>query len=126
DTMNQIAPIEITTGEFAAILRHDFEACHATQPCPARRVPDLDPDERERLIAAHIARHGVTRSVSFGVNQPAIETLRACGMTVLSSRCVDKRRPWIINGRRSNTHTLWRLANAERRKRGLPTIKREK
>lgn len=124
--MNGIATTLIATDEFAAILRHDFESCHATELPPARRLPPLDPATRERMIAEHIARHGVTRSVDFGSDQPAIDALRAIGVTVLSARCSNANRPWIINGKRSNGADLWRLANAARRSVGLPSIRRGK
>lgn len=120
--MNRILPI--LPEDFAAQLRQDFESCHVTEPPPARRLPEMDPAERERLIAEHIAKFGVNRSIDFAADQPAIDALRAAGMVVFSSRCVDPRRPWVVNGKRYSTADLWRQANQARRTLRLPQIRR--
>lgn len=120
--MNFKPPVEISSEDFAAILRHNRELCSMIDP-PKRPEPV---SERDRLIAEYIAEHGVTRSVSFGADQPAIDALREIGVTVFSSRCIDPRRPWIINQKRSTTADLWRLANSARRSLHKPAIRRGK
>lgn len=100
-----------------------FEAYPLDRPWP-RPVPQpIQQTDRERMIAEHIARHGVVRSVDFGPDQPAVDALRKSGATVLKGR--NPRQPWLVNGAPRTTNGLWQAANNELGARGEPRIRRE-
>lgn len=91
-------------------------------PTPPAPLPSAS--ERERQIEAHIAQHGVQRSIDFGLDQPAVDALRNAGWSVVRSR--NPRAPWLIGQGEANTPALWERANRERQQRGLPPIRRGK
>lgn len=100
-----------------------FDVYPLDRPWP-RPVPQPIPrTDRERMIAEHIARHGVVRSVDFGPDQPAVDALRKSGATVLKGR--NPRQPWLVNGAPRTTNGLWQAANNELGARGEPRIRRE-
>lgn len=77
------------------------------------------------LIAEHIAKYGVTRTLpDYGPETPAVESLRAGYHDVHKSR--DRSRPWNVNGKPLTTAGLWAAANGDRAARGLRPLKRDK
>jgi hypothetical protein len=94
-------------------------------PVVAPRPPAAD--EERRMIEAHIAKHGVTRAVSFGVHQAAVTTLREMGCHSVfragNRKRAETRNSWLIDGQPCSTATLYERANAERARRGLKPLK---
>ncbi|MGE4526807.1 MAG: hypothetical protein AB7D00_00445 [Rhodospirillaceae bacterium] len=95
-----------------------------SEPPKSAAPAAAETDERSRMIADHIAAHGVTRSVDFGPDQPAVDALRRYGNTVFGS--LVPQQPWLINGSARTTNWLWERANKALAERGEPAIRRAK
>lgn len=100
----------------------DDGAVPAEPPGGATETPG-EPS-REDLIARHIATHGVSRSVDFGADQPAVDALRAANAEVMKGRHPFGGRCWSLNGRPVTTKELWIRANKARTAAGLAPIRR--
>lgn len=92
---------------------------------PPAAAPERPKTPEAELIARHIAEKGVTREIDFGADQPAVESLRGMGHSVLRHTKGQGAKGWTINGRPVITKELWRFCNSERAQRGLKPIKRD-
>lgn len=111
--------------ERKAGLRQDL-----ARPIPAEIAgPPVPPDaeERRRLIDEHVRVHGVSTRIDFGADQEAADYLRSLGHVVNRPK---PGRPgswgYLVNGRRVDAADLWKLANIERKTRGLAPLVRQR
>jgi hypothetical protein len=75
------------------------------------------------VIAAFIAERGVTRAVSFGVHQAAVDALRRCANDVQRTRRGTRYgSPWMLNGFAMTTVKFYAAANKARAQLGLAPL----
>ena len=106
----------------------DLVLVRPTHRRPRRRpVQSLPPDDvRRRLIEDHIHRHGVSRRVNpsvWGVHAEAVGSLQRAGHGVFRlAPHFQSSAKWLIDGNPVSTWLLYRMANNERAREGLPPL----